>query len=381
VPRFTFSDIAFNSKAKKRPTQEDCEHYVGLEHLDTGSLVVRRWGAESPPVGDKLVMRKGDVLFGKRRAYQRKVAIAPFDGIFSAHGMVLRPNERVVDPRFFPFFLRSDRFMGEAVRISVGGLSPTINWSDLSALEFDLPDLSNQRAFADRFWAVYEAEEAYRHLLSSIDDLVKSQFVEMFGDPVENPKEWTVEKLGALVSFETSGSRGWAKYYSDDGELFITIKNVRGGVISLGDIQHIHPPRDAEAERTRVREGDLLISITADLGRTGIVTKEIADIGAYVNQHLICLRLNQDRLHPLFASHYLESPAGKEQFSAKNRSAVKAGLNFDAIRDIEIYTPPRHLQDRFAEFVAAADKSKFAVRKSLEKLDAVYKALSKEAFG
>ena len=71
-------------------------------------------------------MKKGDVLFGKRRAYQKKVAIAPFDGIFSAHGMVLRPNEEIIDKNFFPLFISSDYFLDAAIKISVGSLSPTI---------------------------------------------------------------------------------------------------------------------------------------------------------------------------------------------------------------------------------------------------------------
>lgn len=135
--KYRFDQIAFNSTKKKKPTEEDKDVYIGLEHLDSGCLTVTRWGADAAPTGEKLLMEKGDILFGKRRAYQRKVAIAPFNGIFSAHGMVLRPNETVVTKEYFPFFMSSDQFMERAVRISVGGLSPTINWSDLKVQEFE----------------------------------------------------------------------------------------------------------------------------------------------------------------------------------------------------------------------------------------------------
>ena len=102
MSKYRFDQIAINSTEKKKPVKEDRFVYLGLEHLDSGSLKVTRFGAEVAPLGEKLVMRKGDVLFGKRRAYQKKVAIAPFDGIFSAHGMVLRPKEDVVTKDFFP---------------------------------------------------------------------------------------------------------------------------------------------------------------------------------------------------------------------------------------------------------------------------------------
>ena len=115
--KYKFNDIAINSTLKKKPVEDDKYHYIGLEHLDSGSLQVTRYGSEVAPKGEKLIMKKGDVLFGKRRAYQKKVGIAPFDGIFSAHGMVLRPKEDVVDKDFFPLFINSDYFLDAAIKI------------------------------------------------------------------------------------------------------------------------------------------------------------------------------------------------------------------------------------------------------------------------
>ena len=177
---YRFDKIAFNSTAKKTPTESDKEHYIGLEHIDSECLEITRWGSDVAPIGEKLIMKKGDVLFGKRRAYQRKLAIAPFDGIFSAHGMVLRPNEEVVDKNYFPFFMSSDLFMERAVQISVGGLSPTINWKDLREQEFPLPSLAEQKVLADKLWAAYRLKESYKKLLAATEEMVKSQFIEMF---------------------------------------------------------------------------------------------------------------------------------------------------------------------------------------------------------
>ena len=177
---YRFDEIAINSTVKKKPVESDKFHYVGLEHIDSGSFEITRWGSDVAPVGEKLIMQKGDVLFGKRRAYQRKVAIAPFDGIFSAHGMVLRPKEDVICKEFFPFFLSSNQFMDTAIRISVGGLSPTINWKDLQKQEFELPSIEEQRVLADKLWAAYELKEAYKKMIAATDEMVKSQFIEMF---------------------------------------------------------------------------------------------------------------------------------------------------------------------------------------------------------
>lgn len=191
-----------------------------------------------------------------------------------------------------------------------------------------------------------------------LDELVKSRFVEMFGDPVFNPKEWPIYELSKYIQFLTSGSRGWSQYFTDNGEYFITIKNVKNCQVILNDVQYVVPPHNAEAKRTRVQEGDLLISITADLGRTGVVTREIADHGGYINQHLTCVRLDRSAVRPLYVAFYMESEAGKRQFQTKNQSAVKAGLNFHSIKTLQIMVPPIELQDRFIVFVKEIHKSR-----------------------
>lgn len=218
--------------------------------------------------------------------------------------------------------------------------------------------------------------------LAKLDELVKARFVEMFGDPKSNPNSYPISQLSEHIEFLTSGSRGWAQYCVDNGsEWFITIKNVKDCRISIDNMQPINAPDNAEAKRTKVQAGDLLISITADLGRTGVVTKEIADHGAYINQHLTCIRLNKEILNPLYVAFFMESPAGKEQFESKNQSAVKAGLNFNSINSLRLLVPPMDEQSAFVEFVHQVDKSKLTVQQSLDKLEILKKSLMQKYFG
>ena len=228
MAKYRFEQIAINSTEKKKPVEEDRFTYLGLEHLDSGSLKVTRFGSDVAPIGEKLVMRKGDVLFGKRRAYQKKVAIAPFDGIFSAHGMVLRPNVEVIDPDFFPLFISSDYFLDAAIKISVGSLSPTINWRDLKILEFDLPDLETQRKLAAVLWSINDTMESYKKLISATDELVKSQFMEQFGSYLgDETRCATVEQVCTVFA---DGDWIESKDQADDGIRLIQTGNVGNGV-------------------------------------------------------------------------------------------------------------------------------------------------------
>jgi type I restriction enzyme S subunit len=189
MSKYKFEDFAINSTQKKVPDPSEYSTYIGLEHMDTKSINVKRWGSDVPIIGEKLVMHKGDILLGKRNAYLRRAAIAPHDGIFSAHGMILRPKDNIVDYDFFSLFIASDYFFDEAIRISVGSLSPTINWKDLKELKFNLPSLETQKSVAKVLWSINNTIESYKELMQKSDDLIKARFQELFdNDKYESMK-------------------------------------------------------------------------------------------------------------------------------------------------------------------------------------------------
>lgn len=147
---FKFDEIAFNSTEKKKPVDEDKYTYLGLEHLNSDSIYVTRYGADVAPKGDKLI---------------------------------------------FPMFIKSDYFLDAAIKISVGSLSPTINWRDLKELKFELPSLEKQRKLAEVLWAIYDMKDKYKKLILATDELVKSQFIEMFGELGKDQKGWGLTTL------------------------------------------------------------------------------------------------------------------------------------------------------------------------------------------
>ena len=292
-------------------------------------------------------------------------------------GLSLTDDSVALDYLYY-YLLSKKEYVNEIGR---GVAQNNINMKILREMEILIPSMEEQKRVTETLNKVYELISLRKEQLAKLDQLVKSRFIEMFGDPVTNPMGWPVYELSKHIHFLTSGSRGWAQYFTDSGEYFITIKNVKNCRITLDDVQHIVPPDNAEAKRTKVQEGDLLISITADLGRTGVVTQEIAEHGGYINQHLTCIRLDREAVRPLYVAYYMESDAGKRQFQAKNQSAVKAGLNFNSINALRLAVPPIELQDAFIAFVEQIDKSKMAIQQSLNKLELLKKSLMQEYFG
>ena len=354
--RYKFDEIAINSTEKKKPVEEDKYTYLGLDHLDSGTLKVSRFGADVAPIGEKLIMRKGDVLFGKRRAYQKKVAIAPFDGIFSAHGMVLRPRTDVIKPKLFPFFVSSNHFLDEAIKISVGSLSPTINWRDLKDLEFNIPPIEKQDVLADQLWAMEETKEAYNQLLIATDALVKSQFIEMFGDYLSNIECY--RRLDDLYSYI---SRGKSPKYVDFSSVNVVNQAcIYWDYLKFDNVKY-HEERPIPDERY-LRTNDILINSTGTgtLGRCNIFKPNDLNVQYIADGHVTVLRGCTEIL-PIFYKHYfMRDDTQKEIYSNHvSGSTNQIELSKERLKGFSIPCPPLSLQKQFANFVEHTDKSKF----------------------
>ncbi len=345
MAKYRFDQIAINSTEKKKPAEEDRFTYLGLEHLDSGTLRVTRFGTEVAPVGEKLVMHKGDVLFGKRRAYQKKVAIAPFDGIFSAHGMVLRPKEDVIDKDFFPLFISSDYFLDAAIKISVGSLSPTINWHDLKELEFELPDLAAQHKLAEILWSINDTMEAYKNLISATDELVKSQFIDMFGEPKNSPD---------AVSFETAFT------IRDDLR-----KPINDAVRSEMHTGQLYPYYGANGQVDSINDYLMdcdAICLAEDCGAYGAGehTSYIVSGKCWVNNHAHVL-IPKECCDIEFANVYFRILDMTEYVTGTTRLKLTQAK----MKTLPMILPSLELQREFADFVRQSDKSKYLIANAL----------------
>ena len=348
MPKYKFTEIAINSTEKKKPTEADKDTYIGLEHLDSGTLTVSRWGAEVAPIGEKLVMKKGDVLFGKRRAYQKKVGIAPFDGIFSAHGMVLRPREEVITKEYFPLFISSDYFLNEAIRISVGSLSPTVNWKDLKDLEFFIPSIEEQRRLTPVVWAAIEARNAYKTLISRTDELVKSQFIEMISQSKR------VNVLGDYIKRCTPKRCGdrTLPVLSVTKERAIVFQESRfdSTVASVDKSNYIVAPRGYIVQGIHIDEGNFGYQNLVDEGIVSPAYKLWQIISSDVVPELLEFYLRSEKAIEYYTRNFQGTTVARRQ-------TIKA----EDLLNMPLNLPEKQVQQAFWAFVEQSDKSKFVV--------------------
>ena len=363
---YRFDEIAINSTKKKKPTEEDKVHYIGLEHIDPGCFNIVRWGSDVAPTGDKLLMQKGDVLFGKRRAYQRKVGIAPFDGIFSAHGMVLRPNTEIIDANYFPFFISSDRFMETAVRISVGGLSPTINWKDLAKQEFDLPPLEEQKVLADKLWAAYRLKEGYKKLLVATDEMVKSQFIEMFGNTSKEMLGKFIQVVRG-VSYKPSDVKT-----ADDPDTAVILRsnNINDANLNTDEVVYINKNRVSGDQYLRVND----IVVCASNGSKALVGKAAIN-KTLTNQYAhgaFCLLVRpNDNINPVYLNTFFQTSLYKKQIDELAAGSNILNIKQEYLTNMILPLPIIEEQNKFAIIAEQADKSKSYVRIALKNLESI----------
>ena len=279
------------------------------------------------------------------------------------------------------FHIFSNKDWSEGANKAVKGV--TLNKASLSVATIPLPPIETQKQIAATLDKVTKIIVESRKLLEKYDLLIKSRFIEMFGDPVENPKQWNIEKLKSLTSKIGSGAtpKGGRESYISEGISLVRSMNVYKGFFEYEGLAHITEAQAKELDNVTLQENDVLLNITgASVARCCILPKDV--LPARVNQHVSILRTTE-KLNPVYLSNLLISDTEQRVLLGIGGAggATREAITKTELESLDIPVPPLELQQQFATFVQQIDKSKFAVQKSLEKAETLYKSLMQEYFG
>ena len=364
--RVAFGDVVRLSRERSSdPIAEGFDRYVGLEHLDPGDLKIRRWGNTADGTTFTNVFRPGQVLFGKRRAYQGKVAVADFEGVCSGDIYVLEPSDDRLDAELLPLICRTRAFLEHAVGTSAGSLSPRTNWTNLAAFATMLPYPSEQRKIVCVIEAAREAMEAARRLAVEASKVREAARFEMLvglhgtravvaGEiaSVVLPAGWDWARADELCSAPvTSGST------PRDGELrpdlacpFIKVGNLTfSGALDFGDSDsRINRASFAATSSLHVTPGDVLTNIVGPpLGKVSIVPPNLAE--AHINQAIVRFR-PRDAEIGIWIGEYLMSRWAKAWLYARSKkTSGQRNINATTCASLPVPMPPRELLSRLVE--------------------------------
>ena len=352
-----FDQMATNVNVRiDNPSESGMEHYIGLEHLDADSLKIRRWGTPNDVEATKLMFKKGDTIFGRRRAYQRKLGVAAFDGICSAHAMVLRANPDVMLPEFLPFFMQSDLFMTRAVEISVGSLSPTINWKTMAAQEFAVPPVDEQKGMVRALLALEECLESTELLAAAAQKLRRSLMVDHFEEVHSESRK--VSEIGRWHSGGTP-SRGNSAFWG--GSIpWVSPKDMK--VSELDSAEERLTAEGAEAGSKLMPQDTIMIVVRGMiLAHTFPVARTL--VPASFNQDMKALVVS-DEYRPKYIQYWFEYAAPRYLRLVSESSHGTKRLESDKLFSLAVPKPDLDEQD---DFIAQLDGARAAVDKSKER--------------
>ena len=267
---------------------------VGLEHLIPQEIKFSGYDVDTENTFTK-TFKKGQILFGRRRAYLKKAAIADFDGICSGDITVIEAIPGKVDPLLLPFIIQNDKFFDYAVSRSAGGLSPRVKWEHLKDYEFDLPPIEEQRILADKLWAAYRLKESYKKLLTATQEMVKSQFIEMY---YNTHNKQTLESVCPIMNKGIT-----PKYVESSSVLVINQACIHWDGQRLGNIKYHN--EEIPVRKRILESGDVLLNATGNgtLGRCCVFICP-SDNNTYINDgHVIALSTDRAVILPEVLNH------------------------------------------------------------------------------
>lgn len=294
----------------------------------------------------------------------------------TSHCCVLHKKSDEVNIKYVYYYLLCNIYILEKGFKGVGlkNLSKTY----IGNINISFPNLETQNKIITVLDRIHSLILQRKETIQILGELKDAIFWNMFGDPKTNTKNWNKKPLGSYISFMTSGSRGWAKYYTNnESSLFLRINNLGNNELKFDDIIFVNEPNNAESHRTKVQPKDVLLSITADIGRTAVIPHNFPK--AFINQHICLLRLNEE-INPYFLSSYLSSNGGKVLFKTYDAGVAKAGLNFNNIRSVEIFDIPIELQNEYEIIYHKIDSYKEYLLISSDLLENLFGSVSQKAF-
>lgn len=331
---------------------------------------VRMWCTSAK----RKVAEPGDILISVR-APVGAVNVCNQKSIIGRGLSAIRPSGSL-DGMFLYYFLKANE--NRIAALGSGSTFKAITQSTLKNIEIPLPPLEDQKRIVNLLSKVEGLIVQRKQHLQQLDELLKSIFWEMFGDPVRNERNHKVSTLEPYITHLTSGGRGWAKYYSSSGKRFIRSLDVQMNVIGTEEVVYVTPPANKEAERTKVLPGDVLLTITGSkIGRACFVPRDFEE--AYISQHVAIIRAVG--INPVYLSFYLSMPnCGQLIIERQQYGQAKPGLNLTQIKNFAIIDADITLQKQFASIFEKVGSIKSRYQQSLTDLENLYGALSQKAF-
>ena len=366
-----FSDVVRRANTKEDKDNTDKVFYVGGEHIDSNEVLITKRGIiAGSTIGPMFYFgfKAGQVLFVSRNPHLRKAGMVDFDGICSEKTFVLETiDENILLQRYLPFILQSDHFWSYAESNKSGSVNFFINWSTLAKYEFELPSIAKQKELSDLLWAINDTKLAYRKMLIATDELVKSQFIALFGDQNhENTQrtEYTLQELidRGWITYHLDGNHGGQYPRSDEfvssGVPYISANCIVNGYVDFSKAKFVTTERAKQFRKGIAQNRDVLFAHNATVGPVALLSTEKTTV--ILGTSLTAFRCDPAHIIPEYLKVFMECEYFIKQYAAEMQQTTRKQVPITTQRKYSFIIPEIALQNRYAYFVQQSDKSKFA---------------------
>ena len=364
MARCRFGDVVREIKNSIDRENNPYDYYIAGGHMDSEDLHIHRKGSfKTDDVGPAFIreFKKGQVLYGSRRTYLKKVAVADFDGVTANTTFVLETkDENVLLQSLLPFVMLSDSFTEWSIGKSKGSTNPYVLFSDLADYEFELPPIEKQRTLAKLLWGIDSTKCSYKDLIDKTDEVVKSQFIEMFGDFKTNPKNINITTIDKLFDVGSS-KRVFQKEWKSEGVPFYRAREI----IKLAEQGYVDNELFISEEMYRQyaekygvpQPGDIMVTGVGTLGACYLVKSD--DCFYYKDGNTLCFH-SLGRIDSRFVVECFKMPFIREQIENNAVGSTVGTYTIEKAKKTRIFNPPMSEQKEFISIVEQSDKSKFA---------------------
>lgn len=358
----------------------DLEYYVAGEQFESRELLITRKGLLTPETVNLLgfkfhfPFKAGDVLFMARSPHLRKAGMVTFDGICSDASYILRTkDENVLLQSFLPFIVQSDLMWDYFNAHKTGSVNPLLNWKEFCNFEFELPSIEEQRRFATLLWAIERVKTAYKSVLAQLDNLVKSQFVEMFGDYKTNPKGWPIEPFSTFATIDAEMTTDYEKYADYP---HIGIDSIERDTGILSGYRTVKEDNVISGKYIFTPEHIIYSKIRPNLNKVAL-----PDFTGLCSADAYPILPNADNCNRIYLAVLLRSEYFLSYILGFSARSNMPKVNRRQISGFKAPLPPLPLQVQFAEFNRQTDKSKLEIKQALERLEKGERAIMGKVFG
>lgn len=368
-------DVCTNMNlTEKNPLDKGIKNYIGLEHIESENLHVKAWGNIEEGTTFTKKFLKGQVLFGKRRAYLKKTAVAPFDGLCSGDILVLAPKEQAIEKKLFPFVVGSDSFFDFAVKTSAGSLSPRTKFQDLAKYEFLLPPKDKQGKLAELLGAGDELIEKGKRLSTSLNILRQVKFKEIYAN---RTLQWSDLRSCILKS-----QYGISEPLFEEGDIrVLRMNNLNAGKLNYEDVKYIQKNKLKNISDYLLQKGDILFNRTNSFDLVGKVSLFEEDMDTIFASYLVRLVVDKRIILPEYLNMYLNSFEGQNAIRLYRTPGVsQSNINPENLKKVKIPILSLSEQEKLVKQDKEIDTNIIATKRNSDRLSEIQKQLINQIF-